>query len=169
MSQLLPALHRKDVERVKGSPCRTARTNESVFCGFFFRGLMGPAGPPTADPRDGMSTHSKLLQVCRPDEFFGPSNRCNVQTGDVHFWLSRCGIVIDPSPCTIDLPRGDNVYIPWRRVPPSQLPSRNNEPPREYRCLQNAANALPHYPGAEVMCGTLARRVAPGVLMSIYG
>eukprot|EP01046_Picozoa_sp_COSAG06_P091441 COSAG06_NODE_37726_length_431_cov_10.813253_1_plen_88_part_01 len=33
------------------------------------------------------------------------------ETGDVHFWLSRCGIVIDPSPCTIDLPRGDNVYI----------------------------------------------------------
>ena len=111
---------------------------------FFLWGLTGPAGLPTAYPRDGMSTHSKLLQVCRPDEFFGPPNRCNVQTGDVHFWLSRCGIVIDPSPCTIDLPRGDNVYIPWRRVPPSQLPSHNKEPPREYRCLQNAAWSLDH-------------------------
>ena len=116
-----------------------------------------------------MSAHSKLLQVCRPDEAFGPPNRCNVQTGDVHFWLSRHGIIIDPSPCTVDMPRGDDVYIPWGRVPPSELPSRNQDPPREGKCWQNAVNALRDYPGAHVMRGTLARRVAPGVLMSVYG
>ena len=39
----------------------------------------------------------------------------------------------------------------------------------EDRCWQNVANALPKYPGAKVMCGTMARRVAPGVLVSVYG
>ena len=183
LDHLRPSTKRSKAVSVK---CRTDRQKNSGdlskfeslsllhFCHFAFLKLfkfLWTARYSCNDPRGDidMPAHSKPLQVCRPDQRYGPANRCNVQTGDVHFWLSRYGIIIDPTPCTIDLPPGDNVYIPWKRVPPSELPSRNEDAPAEDRCWQNVVNALPNYPGAEVMCGTLARRVAPGVLMSVYG
>ena len=127
-----------------------------------------------------MSAHSKLLYVCRPDEslarrifgpprlIFGPPNQCNIKTGDCHFWLERHGVIIDPSPCT-DVLRGENVYIPWKIMLCSEMPKPNGQPFEEGLCWQNVANALSLYPGANIICGTFARKDATGVIRSLYG
>ena len=140
-------------------PCFFFLRSILVVCSLFYR----------ARQLSLMAVLSKFLYVRRPGNPDGPPNMCNIRTGDVHFWLNRCGDIIDPTPLDGSHPTGESVYIPWQTVPVSALPKANGEPATTDMCWQNVANIMHLYPGATIVCGTLAKRVAPGVLLALYG
>ena len=91
-----------------------------------------------------MVAHSKFLQVCRPGEFFGAANRCNMQTGECHFWLELHGHIIDPTPVDVrHLPPGRPVYIEWKRFQRGTFLPPDDSGILQDRCWQNVANVLP--------------------------